>query len=79
MTYDKGAGGVKYIHSLTWDLDGCKNDCPKCAYEKGRSSRDGLRAALGKLAVLGNGDKPGNSKGNIIAQEALRADEERGN
>ena len=35
MTDDKDARGVKYIHSLTWDLDGCKNDCPKCAYDNG--------------------------------------------
>jgi hypothetical protein len=31
-----------------------------------------LVEALQKLACLGNGDRPGNSEGNIIAQEALR-------
>jgi len=32
-----------------------------------------LKAALEKLACLGNGDRVGNSDGNIIAIEALRA------
>ena len=31
------------------------------------------KTALEKLANLGNGDQPGNSHGNIIAQTALKA------
>lgn len=46
MTDDKGYLYGKYIHKLTCDLDGCVNECPKCAYDKGRKSRDGLRKAL---------------------------------
>ena len=34
--------------------------------------RDALKAALEKLACLGNGDSYGNSIGNCIAQEALK-------
>ena len=34
-----------------------------------------LRAALQRLACLGNGDRPGNSEGNVIALEALAATE----
>ena len=34
--------------------------------------RDALKAALEKLACLGNGDSYGNSVGNCIAQEALK-------
>ena len=40
MTDDKGAGEVKYIHRLTWDLEGCFPECPKCAYDKGRKSME---------------------------------------
>jgi hypothetical protein len=32
-----------------------------------------LREALERLARLGNGDKYGNSEGNVIAQDALKA------
>lgn len=32
-----------------------------------------LRAALQQLACLGNGDRPGNSEGNMIARRALKA------
>ena len=46
------------------------------------AERDALRAkvermekALHKLARLGNGDRLGNSEGNVIAQEALNAAE----
>lgn len=33
---------------------------------------DAYRAALWKLSTLGNGNAPGNSDGNRIAQEALK-------
>lgn len=36
------------------------------------AERDALKAALEKLACLGNGDSYGNSVGNCIAQEALK-------
>ena len=34
-----------------------------------------LRDALERLACLGNGDRPGNSDGNVIAQQALTGKE----
>ena len=33
---------------------------------------DGVRAILEKLSCLGNGARPGNSEGNVLAQDALR-------
>lgn len=36
------------------------------------AERDALKAALEKLACLGNGDSYGNSVGNCIAQKALK-------
>ncbi len=40
-----------------------------------RAEVEKLRAALQRLACLGNGDRPGNSEGNVIALEALAATE----
>ena len=46
----------------------------RAAAEDLRAERDRLMEALGKLARLGNGDRYGSSKGNIIAQAALRGE-----
>jgi hypothetical protein len=40
--------------------------------------RDRYRAALWRLAKLGNGNKPGNSEGNEIALRALAAGDDPG-
>ena len=37
-----------------------------------REERDRYRDALERLSRLGNGNLPGNSDGNVIAQEALK-------
>lgn len=44
-------------------------DCPPASQEPGDTSI--LVNALRKLACLGNGDRPGNSTGNVIAKTAL--------
>ena len=41
-------------------------------YSEVVQERDAMKAALEKLACLGNGDSYGNSIGNCIAQEALK-------
>jgi hypothetical protein len=43
------------------------------ACQKRQEEIDKLREALEQLACLGNGDKWGNSHGNTIAQQALKA------
>lgn len=40
-----------------------------------RAEVESLRNALQRLACLGNGDRPGNSEGNVIALDALAATE----
>ena len=49
-----------------------ERDLLKAQIERLREERDRYRDTLDRLSRLGNGDSPGNSEGNVIAQQALK-------
>lgn len=67
--YPTGIAYINVVNALQSINSSLSTPTPDTAILK---QFEGMRAALEKLACLGNGDKYGNSDGNIIAQDALK-------
>ena len=71
-------GLVNHDRSRIWSLArNLERELAAATRERDEARAEGerLRSALQRLACLGNGDRPGNSEGNVIALEALAATE----
>lgn len=57
-------------HGYMDEKTGPMAECPYCRIEELEEENNRLREALEKLARLGNGERYGNSDGNMIARAA---------